>query len=264
MSLGKHLSSSFSGIFLALLLFGVLLSASTARADERSMKCLNAVLQDGYGRVPLFSAIPLRDSALAKTWARLAPKARQDFPGLRTERPEDLHITLVFLGSGWNPEKIEQIAQNSLIGPAHGSLHSPLHPEVFGKNGQVMALRLESVPEEWSERINSAKQRLNEQGLKKPDLFNLQFKPHISLAQFRAADTSPEVMKRFQKWIEDAAIWNQEFQSLELTPKNAPELLLSYRPTPTSPLYTPLEALCPHWQSTAIGACRDAFGRLSH
>ena len=251
-------------ILLALLLLGTLPAGGMARAETPSMKCLEPVLSDGLGKVPLFSAIPLRDSALGRAWARLAPKARRDFPRLRIERPEDLHITLVYIGSGWSPGQIEAIARDSLIGPKDGILQSSVRPEIFGKNGQVVALRLESVPADWSDRLQAAKLRLNEIGLKSPDAFDSSFKPHISLASSRDSMPDPQVMKRFQEWLEDAGIWNHEFQHLELSAKNTPELMLSYRPEEGGPKYTPLRALCPHWESDFSGLCPDLYRRIPH
>ena len=244
MTLKFAFTLSFLGVtWLTLAGPGPLSGLKPAHAAE-SMKCPDVLLKGGQGRVPLFSAIPLRDTPMARSWSQLIATARQEFPSLHFEGPDDLHITLVYLGTGWPPEKLEEISRLALVGPADGSWHSAARPEVFGKNGQVVVLKLDPAPQEWTDRLVAAKSRLNELGLKKPDSFDTAFNAHVTLARsLKPAEEAAE-MQRFQKWITDAASRTPELQSLTLTPKEKPALLLSYQPGPDSPKYAPLLEFC--------------------
>lgn len=132
----------------------------------------------------LFSTIPCAGTPLGRAWARLLPEAAARFPGLRLTRVADLHVTVVYVGPGWKSEELERIRALALVGPTETAA---VHPELvrFGANGHVVVAELRDAPASWLTRVAAAKAEMNRLGLKRPDRYDAEFRPHVTLASAR-------------------------------------------------------------------------------
>lgn len=162
----------------------------------------------GYGAVPLFTALPLGRSAFAKQWAKALPALSKEFPGLRFEKPENLHVTLVFISTaGWDSTRLDEIEKHALDGPDVSSAPLVLQGglDTFGPKKDVAVLHLAGVPDEWRSRLMKDRQTLTDQALRPRDRYDDVFEAHVSLAF--AADPvkqRPELL-RFELWMADHA-----------------------------------------------------------
>lgn len=111
--------------------------------------------KDGRGTPLLFSALPLGKTRFAKRWAKARKELTREFPGLRFEKPENLHITLSFDGSGWDPATMDVRETYGLDGPdlSSGPLAMKGTPDLFGGKKEVVALHMTPVPDEWAARL---------------------------------------------------------------------------------------------------------------
>lgn len=194
----------------------VLLCLSSAVPAAAALSCPAAGLdKTGKGSVLLFSALPLGETKFAARWKKARPELVKEFPGLRFEKPENLHVTLVFVGMGWDPEKIPEMEKYSLNGPdlSSGPLKMKGTPDLFGPSKQVVALHLNPVPSEWETRLMKDRETMTGLGLRSKDRYDDQFKAHISLASSATPDVKRDELARFQKWMTDHA---SRFGGLEL------------------------------------------------
>ncbi len=153
----------------------------------------------------LFSAISFSDSPLGMLWAGLRPQAQIRFPNLKMKRVEDLHITIVFIGSEWKEEDLTRIRAHALVNP-QGNTTVDSELVTLGRNDQVLALELHGAPQAWVDLVVEAKGQLNKLELKKPDAFDTSFRAHITLAESRHARPTPEEiteLKAFKSWLRD-------------------------------------------------------------
>lgn len=174
-----------------------------------------ALDKDGKGAVLLFSAIPLGESAFAKSWAKARPELVKEFPGLRFEKTENLHITLSFNGMGWDPARLAELDELGLEGPdvSSGPVVLKALPDLFGPTKGVVALHLGPVPNEWDERLIAKRDKMTELGLRKRDRFDAVFKAHVSLASAAKPDEARAELARFRSWMAKNA---KRFGGLEL------------------------------------------------
>lgn len=183
----------------------VLLAAALAvPASAAGLSCPEGALdKDGKGAVLLFSAIPLGDSALAKSWAKARPELVKEFPTLRFEKTENLHITLAFMGMGWDPAKLDEMEKLGLEGPdvSSGAVVLKALPDVFGPQKNVAVLHLGPVPNEWDERLIAKRDKMTELGLRKRDRFDAVFKAHVSLAFASKPEEQRAELLRFNAWM---------------------------------------------------------------
>jgi 2'-5' RNA ligase len=163
--------------------------------------------KDGHGSVLLFSALPLNKTKFAKRWEKSQKELAKKFPGLRFEKTENLHVTLSFMGAGWDPAKIDVMEKYGLEGPdvSSGPLEMKGTPDLFGTKKEVVALHLEPVPEEWAKRLMKNRQTMTDLGLRKRDRFDDVFAAHVSLASAPKPDEPREELARFEKWMSDHA-----------------------------------------------------------
>ncbi len=157
----------------------------------------------GVGRVPLFSAIPLSRTPFARRWERARRGLAEKFPGLRFEKTEDLHITLVFVSTaGWDLARLGEMERLGLDGPdlSSGPVVLGGTPDLFGPDKDVAALRLGPVPSEWSRRLMADRDAMTAAGLRPRDRYDAVFVPHASLAYARTPKDRPE-LKRFEAWL---------------------------------------------------------------
>lgn len=184
------------------------LSVPVGNICAAGMTCSPDVLdKDGKGAALLFSALPLNHSKFAVRWEKARKELEKTLPGLRFEKTENLHVTLSFNGSGWDPAKIPDLEKYGLDGPdlSSGPLTMKGSPEIFGPKKDVLALELTPVPAEWSARLMKDRNTMTELGLRKKDMFDDVFRAHVSLAYARKPGDPDGDIARFQKWMTDRA-----------------------------------------------------------
>jgi len=150
----------------------------------------------------LFSAIPCAGTPLGREWSTLREEAAVRFPGLRLTRVEDLHITVVYVGSSWRTEDFEALKMYALAGPREAV---SFRPEVvrMGRDGQVVAVEMHGAPEAWTASVVAARGELNRLGLKKADRYDAEFRPHITLAS--APRSTPDATEA--AFLDDLRSW---------------------------------------------------------
>ena len=191
----------------------LLLAAAPARA---ALSCPEGALdKDGRGTLLMFSALPLGRTKFAKEWGKARKELEKEFPGLAFEKPENLHVTLAFMGAGWKLADLDAMETLALDGPdlSSGPLKMKGAPEFYGPKKQVVALELAPVPAEWSSRLMKDRQAMTDKGYRKRDMFDDVFKPHVSLATAPKPDEQREELARFKEWMTKRA---KRFGGLEL------------------------------------------------
>jgi 2'-5' RNA ligase len=203
----------------------------------------------------LFSSISLGKSALGVEWSRLRPEAEAMFPGLKLTRPEDLHITVIYIGGDWKDQDLGRIRAHARVVPA-----SPgrMTPEIvrMGRNNQVVAIEELGAPQAWTDSVIAAKSKLNRLGLKQPDNYDTSFRTHVTLAEARhnppSASDSTE-LATFTAWITPRVAADPAKFSVEVGPKTRVELLLAGTTRPAgSPEYITVEAFLEAQETPAI------------
>ncbi len=186
----------------------VLLAALVRPCFAAGISCpADALDKDGKGALLLFSALPLGKTKFAKEWGKARKELTKKFPGLSFEKVENLHVTLSFMGPGWNPAETDAMEALSLDGPDLSSGTLPLKgaPELFGPKKHVVALALSPVPEEWAARLMKNRDAATAKGFRKRDMYDDVFKPHMSLASAPKPDEQREELARFQAWMTEHA-----------------------------------------------------------
>ena len=222
------------------------LATLASSAAAAGVACPATVVDDkGLGTVPLFSSLPLTKTPFAKKWAKAQKELAKEFPRLRFEKPENLHITLAFMSvKGWDAAKLGEMEKLGLDGPdlSSGPVKMTGTPDLFGPNKNVVAIRLEPVPQEWSARLMADRQKMTDEGLRPRDRFDDVFTPHVTLATAPKVDEQREELARFQKWMGDHA---KKFGDLriELDRKIVPAYYLVLGKDETT-RFEPLRGVC--------------------
>jgi 2'-5' RNA ligase len=227
----------------------VVLPCATALAQPDSARAPAAkpdrlLAEKGVKKGYLFSAVSFADSAFGREWARLRPEAEAKFPGLKLAKPEDLHITVVYIGGDWKVEDLDRIRPHAEVAP---TATGRMTPEVvrMGRNLQVVAVELHGAPAAWTDSVIAAKSALNGLGLKKPDAYDASFRTHITLAEARhspptAADSTE--LGEFQAWITPAVAAAPGRFSVAVGPRTVVRLWLAGATRPEdSPEYVTVE-----------------------
>ena len=194
----------------------------------------------------LFSAIPCAETGLGRTWARLLPEASVRFPGLKLTMTDDLHVTVVYVGPGWRREDLGRIRPLALVAPAQPFTSRPAITR-FGATGHVVVAELADAPAAWRAAVGAAKSEMNRLGLKEPDRYDAEFRPHVTLAASRrrapvAADAAE--LDAFRAWLEEKATAEPASFTVSLGPETRVRLWLAGLPRPTrAPEYVDLERL---------------------
>lgn len=186
----------------------LLILALSSSSRAAGLTCPEGSLdKDGHGSALLFSALPLNKTKFARRWGKAQKELAKTFPSLRFETPENLHVTLAFMGGGWDPAKLDVLEKYGLDGPAlsSGPLTMKGTPDLFGGKKEVVALHLETVPEEWAKRLMKDRDAMTELGLRKRDRFDDVFTAHVSLAFASKPDEQRDELARFEKWMADHA-----------------------------------------------------------
>lgn len=166
-----------------------------------------SVDKQGLGSIPLFSSLPLGKTEFARQWGKAQKELSRKFPGLMFEKPENLHVTLVYMGVGWDPAKAEEMEKYGLDGPdlSSGALTLKGTPEMFGDHKEVVALTLTPIPAEWTARLMKDRQTLTDRGLRRLDKYDGVFKAHVSLASAPKPDEQRAELDAFSRWMSDHA-----------------------------------------------------------
>jgi len=178
-------------------------------AAAAGVSCPKDVVDEkGMGQVPLFSALSLAKTPFAKKWGKAQKELAQEFPTLRFEKPENLHITLAFMSvKDWDQARLSEMERIGLDGPdlSSGPVKMTGTPDLFGPQKNIVAIRLEPVPEEWAKRLMSDRQKMTDGGLRPRDRYDDVFTPHVTLATAPKVDEQRGELARFEKWLADHA-----------------------------------------------------------
>lgn len=189
-------------------LAAALLTSFLVRPAAASLSCPKEALdKDGKGAVLLFSAIPLASTPFGKSWEKARAELVKEFPGLRIEKTKNLHITLAFMGLGWDPAKLDEMEKLGLEGPdvSSGPVILRSLPDLFSPQKNIVALNLGPVPNEWDERLIAKRDAMTEAGLRKRDRFDGVFKAHVSLASAPKPQEQRAELARFRSWMSSNA-----------------------------------------------------------
>lgn len=229
-----------AGALVAALLFSSCAGAPLAPAPSPA---LPAALAHPGGN--LFSTIPCEGTPLGLAWARLLPEAAARFPALKLTRVEDLHVTVVYVGPGWRIEDLDQIRDLALVAPRESR---SVRPELvrFGATGHVVVAELRSAPASWLSEVAGAKAEMNRLGLKKPDRYDVEFRPHVTLASARnrppdAAEAT--ALDALREWVAGQAATEPDAWVVPLGPASPVRLWLAGLERPAgAPEYVDLES----------------------
>ena len=218
--------------------------AQTDSTATRAGSAAGAPTEQAVKRGSLFSAISFGDSAFGVNWSRLRAEAQKEFPGLKLARAEDLHITVVYIGSAWRTDDLDRIRARALVVPASAGR---MIPEVvrMGRSAQVVAVELHGAPQAWTDSVIAAKNELNRLGLKQPDRYDASFLTLITLAEALhnppSASDSTE-LAGFASWIIPKVTADPAKFSVTVGPKTRVQLLLAGATRPEgSPEYITVE-----------------------
>lgn len=199
---------------------------------------------ENAGRGNLFSAIVCAETPLGIAWARLRPLAQKRFPHLKLTQVADLHVTVVYVGPGWQPDSLDRLRPLALTGPSEPTV---FQPEIvsLGAAQDVVAVELHAPTPAWGRAVESAKAELNRLGLKRPDRYDASFRPHLTLAQasHRPPDaTETAELLAFRAWLQDEIARNPPPFTVTLGPDTPVRLLLAGLPRADGePEYVALE-----------------------
>ncbi len=227
----------------------VLLLAAPASAQGDSTKTAApagavAAAEQVVKKGNLFTAVVFADSAIGEEWSRLRPEAQTRFPDLKLTRVEDLHVTVVYVGADWKAEDLDRIRALARVVPAVPVPHTP---EVvrLGRNNHVVAVELHGASTLWADSVVAAKEVMNRLGLKRPEGYDTNFRPHVTLAQARnnppsAADST--ALAAFRAWMTDQVAKDPARYAVTVGPKTVVRLLLAGATRPAdAPEYVPVE-----------------------
>lgn len=228
----------------ALLLSGT--RASAGATDTPAPPPVSERAPEPLRKGNLFSAVPVAQTPLGSAWEALREEARVRFPRLNLTRREDLHVTVVYIGGNWDPADTSQLRALAQVAPTGALCLSPSVARL-GASGHAVAVELHGPRDRWADAVVAAKDVLNWLGLKRPDAYDSNFRPHVTLA--RAAGSRPteqesEELAAFQKWLEERVEKDPGAFTLQFVPETPVRLWLAgaTRPAGASE-YIPVEDL---------------------
>lgn len=193
----------------------------------------------------LFSAIPLSGTPLARAWSAWRAEALATFPHLELTLPEDLHVTVVYVGP-WSREVLPALRTQALVRPT-SEVH--LSPAVarFGRDGQALVVELEAATPDWPNAVVAAKAELNRLGLKRPDRYDESFRPHVTLAEARRGEPTEETradLAACERWLRERLAADASAFTVTFGPATPVVLLVAGLDRPAgAPRYLPAEEL---------------------
>jgi 2'-5' RNA ligase len=183
----------------------------------------------------LFSAILCADTSLGAAWARLLPEAHARFRHLKLTRVEDLHITVIYIGASWSAETLARLRPFALTGLSEQTTFTP-EVVTLGATGDVVAVELHTPSTKWHTVVTAAKAELNRLGLKSPDRYDSNFRPHVTLAQTIRRPSDPAdiaELRAFNEWMQAVLVRDSKSFTLILGPTTPVHLLLAEAPRPS-------------------------------
>jgi 2'-5' RNA ligase len=197
----------------------------------------------------LFSTVPCADTPLGREWAALRSEVAARFPALRLTMVEDLHVTIIYVGPGWKAEDLDRIRAHALVVPRETGTFRP-EAARLGRNAHVVVVELHDGPVSWSDAVVAAKAEMNRLGLKKPDRYDAEFRPHVTLAS--AKGPSPDAVEAaeldaFRAWLAEKVAADPARWTVAIGPGTKVRLWLAGTERPAgAPEYVAVE--------TALGA----------
>lgn len=178
---------------LVLLIFAVL---------EPLWACDTYFVQSGQNRKPgyLFSAYRLEQSKLAHYWSQKLPELKKHFPQLKFTKPEDLHITTVYIGE----------PSSGTIHEAAGVLEAQSFPPIsladvrakrirkFGSGHNIVVVELLGLPRAIQSEVLRLKRILVDRGFIEED--ERHYRPHITLARLKRGREAKEEVEGLADW----------------------------------------------------------------
>ena len=229
-------AAALAGALLAL----AVMSSSAASAEGATRRPA-AAAGGGF----LFSAVPLAGTPLARAWSSLRAELQPRFPHLELTLPEDLHVTVVYLGE-WRPVDLPRLRELALVAPATPVRLAPRVAR-FGRAGTVVVIELDPASADWPDAVVAAKAELNRRGLKRPDAYDESFRPHVTLARSRSGKTTVEEsaeLAAFEAWMGERIAADPATFTLAFGPGTAVRLLVAGTARPDgAPRYVPVEDL---------------------
>ena len=138
MTLIRKFTFSIFLVFLSALQFPL---SSEEREEYRSLP---------YNKGSIASLIAIQDTFISAFWEKHHPILEKAYPTLEFMRPEELHITLMYIGS-WEWDHLDTLKEYALIYPE--SINSPLTIYFMGKNKEWLTLELESISQGWAKKV---------------------------------------------------------------------------------------------------------------
>lgn len=230
------------GSALALLALAAPFAACAARPAASAISPASAARPGGS----LFSTIPCAQTPLGRAWARLRPEAAARFPGLELTRVEDLHVTVVYVGPGWQKEALAPTRALALVAPRESFAS---RPEItrLGETAHVLVAELRDAPATWLADVAAAKAEMNRLGLKKSDRYDAQFRPHVTLASAKSRPPGPaeaEALGALLAWLRTEVAVGPDAWIVPLGPRSPVRFWLAGLERPEdAPEYVDLEAL---------------------
>lgn len=151
----------------------------------------------------LFSAVLFGETTLGRRWETLRPEAEKLFPSLKLKAVPDMHVTVIYIGSGWTADGWPELRRAMTVAfPETYNLTAEI--AAFGRNNRVIVVEFKGLPESFQAHIREVKSRLNTAGLKKPETGDAVFRPHVTLAEAAAnppAEQQVRELAAFKEWI---------------------------------------------------------------
>ena len=171
----------------------------------------------------LWSLLKMEHTSLGIWWKGLYPEVTKRFPKLRFVHPEELHLTMMIVGS-WNVTDLPKLQQLSLKIPKE-RIVTDLHLSLMGPFQQWLALELDQVPNDWKQAVVDAKKEIVRLGLIKPSPYDNEFRAHVSIATPWSTPEPPIASSTPLTKEEKKAL--RDFQKFLKTKSCPPSLMLS-------------------------------------
>jgi hypothetical protein len=175
-----------------------------------------------------FSAVPIGQTAFGKRWNEIREDGIKHFPLLRFKHPNDLHLTIIYVGS-WSLENAEILTKLSCV-PIPEPMQLSCTLSYFGGGKRIVGIEFHGESPVWKKDVLNYKKELVRLGLKKPEAFDTNFTLHASLVEVPRSAGRPsrkqrDELKAFKDWVQPLLLNNKT--CLVLTPETLIEALLA-------------------------------------
>jgi 2'-5' RNA ligase len=168
------------------------------------------------------SFVSLRPNArFVGDYAAQVKQWRREFPGITFHPPEDLHLTVSFIGrtTPSNGARIQKIVAKFRQWMRDRSFElNDGEVRVLGRNSNLLAIvfPVEQVPAEIREAIRSLKVDLAMQGVPVDHYFEQEFLPHVTIGSLPSNTYGVEGSNPFQDFVADGAV-GDELRSMTIS-----------------------------------------------